>query len=272
MKTYISAAFDNPVPRWLRKDKDALKALIRAINIDLKSAVFHHEPIGRGKSYPVYAIKNESNEDLFVWIPGIYNDDYRVSDPYSSNYTAIKYVPKKHLNVVDAVYVSKDAATKPEKEHYQDPRYTEGNGRYRGQIYNKNNDEWTVYHNWRGGRYDKSGYQIPDPAEKLANWYSSGKASRLKERLNKVYQSLKALQSKIGAMKFEADGDDYFDSFGGWLRNFGSTVESYRRFLRDYSNTLEFGNIDSWRASTMLDSLRSLEKDVQNLQRRAENL
>lgn len=272
MKTYISASFDNPVPRWLRKDKEALKALSKA-GLDLKSSVFHHDSIGRGKSYPVYAIKNESNEDLFVWIPGIYNDEYRVSDPYSGSYTAIKYVPKKHLNIVDIVYVSKDAALKPEREHYQDPRYTEGNRTYRGQVYDKARSRWVTFERWRGDKYDKSGYQIPDPAEKLANWYRQGKSSKLKSRVDKVYQILKDLQARISTMRLDADGpDDSLELFGGWMRSFGSVVDSYRRFLRRYKSPLESGEISSWEASSILEDLRRLERDVQYLQKNAETL
>lgn len=273
MKTYIFASFDNPVPRWLRNEKRALQALSRNTNIDLKNAVFHHEPIGRGKSYPVYAIKNEANEDLVVWIPGIYNDAYRVPDPYSSNYTAIQYVPKKHLNIVDVVYVSKDAALKPEKEHYQDPRY-DANGKYRGQTFNKTANSWRTYYSYRGDRYDKSGYQIPDPTEKLAKWYRDGKSSRLKGRLENVYQGLKELQAKIGSMDLMTTdpNDQYAAVFGNWIRGFADAVSYYRRFIERYKNRLEAGTLEPWQASSMIEDLRSLEGRVKYLQNDAKKL
>jgi len=273
MKTYISASFDNPVPRWLRKDKRALEALIRSTGIDLKSAVFHHEPIGRGKSYPVYAIKNESNEDLTVWIPEIYNDDYRVPDPYSSNYTSIKYVPKKHLDIVDVVYVSKDSALKPAREHYQDPRY-DSSGRYRGQVYNENAGKWSNYYSYSSDKYDKSGYHIPKPSEMLVKWYRQGGSNRLKDKLDKIYQTLKELQARIGSMKLDAmDPDEYNgDLFSNWMRGFADAVQSYRRFLRRYKGVLESGQTDSWRSSSMIQDLRQLERNINYLQNNAEDL
>ena len=272
MKTYISASFDNPVPRWLRKDKKALEALNRDTRIDLKNAVFHHEPIGRGKSYPVYAIKNENTEDLVVWIPGIYNDDYRVPDPYSSNYTSIKYVPKKHLDIVDVVYVSKDADLKPEREHYQDPRY-DSYGRYRGQIYDEDSRAWKNYYSWRGSNYDKSGYQIPDPAEKLANWYRQSGSDKLKAKLDRVYQTLKELQANIGSMNLDAVDTTGYDNnlFANWMRGFANAVESYRRFLNRYKSVLESGDT-YWRASSMIQDLRQLEQSINYLKRSAKDI
>lgn len=275
MKRYIRASFnDSSIPDWLRKDKIALSYLNKK-GVDLKNCTFSRERKGRvGDNYTVYLINGSKEKDAyrpFVWIPGIYNDDECVSirnwnkrgyDPESGTYKYgalntqyIKYVPKKDLNIADVVYINIADNKKAPRDHYEDPRYDNGN--YAGQAMIPEGRRWSsethqyedepahwskqgTETSWGGIREnnfrDKSGYWIPDPKARLEKFHNSpeGKTrqgEKAKKQLEDVYSQLISLKADIlntlNAAPMESFGDGHYA-----LQNFSSAIGYYNRALK----------------------------------------
>lgn len=238
MKKYVRASFNNDtMPSWLKEDKWALKALNQA-GIDLANCEFSKTKQGKmGENYVAYLVKGTTYGDNyrpFVWIPGLYGDDTYVEDAPEYNYraerrvpksVAIRYMPKKYLNIEDTVYINIAGNKKAPREHYQDPRY-DSKGEYAGQYFEpEKTEQWNretkAYdltipahwsekgkQTWEGGRYghnaqrDKSGYIIPDPKQRLKEFYKTeeGRSRRgalASREIEKFFGQLTSLKTEI---------------------------------------------------------------------------
>ena len=285
MKKYVRASFDNWVPEWLIKDNDAKKALNRA-GIDLKKAVFTKEPTGRGKDYAIYFLDNYK-----VYIPGIYGDESYVKDTRSGDYRYAKYISKKNLPITDVVYVSKNDYGKLYKEdRYVDPRYKRENGKweYQGQY---QTEPWTSYDGtehpaewvdsketsrfYRGQLRDKSGYEIPNPAERLSKFYNSDEGmQRLEKRLQRAYNELIALKDQIFSIDFTTFGNrggnyDYSNTdYQNLLGHFGDTCRDYRIALHNLEVAIESYNeykdrrYSQYNIKNVFDDVSHVEKRI----------
>lgn len=294
MKKYIRAAFDNnTMPDWLIRDKGAKRAL-NNLGIDLKKAVFSKEPSGRGKDYPIYFLDNYQ-----VYIPGVYGENSYVKNERTGDYKAAKYIAKKNLPITDVVYVSKEGFGKEPREHYVDPRYktesTGGKWKYQGQYYEPPYERYdgTVREGeWRthtAGRYsgqkprDKSGYEIPNPADRLAKFYNSDEGvKKLAARLQKVYEELIALKDQIFALDFTSFGDNSDDygytstDYQNLLGNFGDTCRDYRIALHDMEVAINdfdtYKNRDYSRYSikSVFDNVSRIERRIKDYKKAIE--
>lgn len=286
MKKYIKASFDNPIPNWLKADRNALSALNSA-GFDLKSIDVTSSPSGRGKDYPIYLI--DDGYRPFVWIPGIYNDNQQVRNPNSSYYEAIKYVPKKYLTISDVVYLSKtDYKKEPDPSRgYRDPRYVYDKrsgrrGQYAGQYQER--DGWgpdAPLGKWSTGgikrNRDKSGYEIPDPQEKLRDFYAASGdqgAKRLASRLEQVYNKLISLKSRIFDIDFTNFGLDYdgnpnysSTAYQNILSIFGDTCRNYRLALNNAARAEKStGKYDrEFRIQDALDYVKDCERRIRDI-------
>ena len=296
MKKYIRASFNNDsIPDWLKQDKGALRALNNN-GIDLANCIFSKEKKGRvGDNYTAYLVKGSKDGDAyrpFVWIPGLYNDDNYVNfenwnkRDWRGNYPAmdskaIKYIPKKDLNFIDTVYINIADNSKPEKEHYQDPRY-DNNGNYAGQYFipEKEHYEWdpskhyTEPAHWSeqgkttytGGRYgknqarDKSGYVIPDPEERLRKFHETEEgqtrqAAKASRELEIIYGELLKLKDVlIEDFNAQSGSIETFGKNSQSIDYFREAVSYYKRALDDITPK-KYGNSEYIDAESALDNI-----------------
>ena len=286
MRIYVKAAFHNAdqVPFWLKQDKGALSALSR-YGIDLYNADFSVDRTGKkADDVVIYClVPNENFPDRYVvWIPGIYNDDDYITDPRSRNYKQIKYIPKKNLPIRDVIYINKASNEKQWKDRYRDPRYKykysryDMHGKYAGQYYNK---PWSGYDGeehpgyWSneglseryGEKRDKSGYVIPDPKEKLAEFYSSDAgAQKLAERIQKAYDDLIQLKTDLFNIDFKTYGDDYYSTdYRNVLGRFGDACIEYRHLLKEASDSRD----NEYTRRSSFSTLRDLESMIKEVRR-----
>lgn len=292
MKKYIKASFDNWIPDWLRNDKGALKALSDK-GFDLKRSTFQTDPTGRGKDYPIYLVGD--GRYTFVWIPGVYNDGYYTTDPYDRNYKAVKYIAKKNLPIKDTVYINKVSGEnfKEKKQRYRDPRYQydrgDPHGRYAGQYYmepSKYSDDtegrWSTTGLRQGFGYrprDKSGYVIPNPQERLLDFYGSDAGmQKLLSRIQTVYEDLIDVRSRIFDVDFRSFGKDWegkpdigSTTYGNMLSRLGSACREYRFALRDIEKMQAAqAPYDSYRAQEAFKLVQNIERTIQELNKMLE--
>jgi len=292
MPEYIKAAFDNEIPFWLRKDKEALRALNRN-GIDLKKAEYSINKTGKAADdFAVYCLQPyEGHSKLIVWIPGIYNDDEYLDDPYDDKYKAIKYISKKNLPIRDVVYINKKSNAKEWRDKYRDPRYTypdNRHGRYAGQYYTPPRTNWRGEETpgeWsetgervRYGEYrDKSGYIIPDPKDKLLEFYSSDKGyTRIKKRLEQVYADLIQLRKDLFDVDFMSFGEyEGSTDYMNMLNRFGDVCRDYRLCIKRLQ---EFENLPDtekqygrYSIESVFDDLRSMLDDIKRIRKAIES-
>ena len=296
MKKYIKASFDNWIPDWLESDSDALMALSQQ-GIDLKSAVFYTDKPDKS-ALPIYYIGDYKydTEYHFVWIPGVYNDDYSVYDPYSDKRRRVKAIAKKKLPILDTVYIIPSQNQKAEREHYRDPRYMynegtvsarirkagggyetvqPGKGTYSGQIFDKRFDKWTdsgaVY--WgreQDDHRDKSGYTIPNPKKRLLDFYESDSgAEALKQRIQNTYSLLVETKNKL----FEVDfsnfgevGEEYWDnSYDRIMKKFSEACKDYRLMLQILDSIKENRYPASNGIREIYSHIKSIKRSVEKI-------
>ena len=249
MRFYVNASFNNAdtIPDWLKKDKGALKALNNK-GYDLYNLSLKPKKTGKlDENIVIYYIHdpNSWRQEDFVWIPGLYNDGHSMRNPYNGDYTDVKYIAKKNLDIRGVLYAVKEDSRKPEKEKYIDPRYAPNDGysrskqpRYMGQY--KRNGTWSS----KGAREvswddsttrDKSGYVIPKPADRVAGYYSKGLAGdRLRNKIDNIYEDMLDLKEDI----FSIDIDSYFerDDIPGYY-NTGSSA--YREIFGTFAEVVQ---------------------------------
>lgn len=292
MYRYIKASFDNAIPDWLRQDKWALKALNKA-GIDLKNAEFSNSRQGKAKeNYTVYLVKgtkDRSRHEPFVWIPGIYNDDRYVGikdwnrrgyDPTTGKYQygnvvdkAVKYVAKKDLDIGDVIYININDNKKAPRESYKDPRYayTTSGPQYAGQYFQKAHTNWKgeeIPDTWetRSGR-DKSGYEIPNPKQRLRDFYNTEegtnrRADKAKKQFDGIYAQLKTLKTRLSGMTPKGDDlGDYtaFRSLGRAYDYFSDAVEAYNNALETIES-YEKSGYSMWGSYNVDQALHSLSR------------
>ena len=317
MKKYIKASFDASMPDWLRKDRFAIAALNDA-GIDLANCVFSREKRGKmGDNYVVYRIHQpsayqqtklykEHNPDAeisyndFIWIPGIYNDDryvgfidynkydYRIHD-YRTSDKAVKYYPKKDLNIIDTVYIYKATNKKPKRAHYEDPRY-DSNGNYAGQAmipdeyrgYGENRKLVEPAHWSRGGSEvsyggrreeapyrDKSGYTIPNPKNRLEKFYNTkeGMTRRvgvIRTNLDSVYTQLEDIKDRVFNSILPRGSRDDYRSYSVLYEYLDRAIGYYEGALNLLEKLDKYGISESdWSSSYNVSEALSLLKKAQ---------
>ena len=265
MYRYIKASFDNDIPDWLRNDKSALAALNKA-GVDLKNATFSEDRVGKtGENFTVYLVNGTRYGDSyrpFVWIPGVYNDSQYVTGPSEYNYRAgrsipksmsIKYIAKKDLNIADIIYINKASNAKQPKDRYVDPRNfnTKYQSGYAGQYYKEPRTDWLGEETpgqWitPSGR-DKSGYEIPNPRQRLKDFYrteagANRRYNKVKSQLDGIYSQLKTVKSRLALMTPNGEdlGDrDSYRTIGRAYDYFSDAIEYYNAaldYIKDYED------------------------------------
>ncbi len=256
MRFYVNASFNNAdtIPDWLKKDKGALRVLNNN-GYDLYNLSLKPKKTGKLEdNLVIYYIHDSDSwrQQDFVWIPGLYNDTHSMRNPRNGDWTDVKYIAKKNLDIRGVLYAVKEDSRKSEKERYIDPRYSTSDGysnrkqpRYMGQF--KKNGAWSpegardVYWDDKTTR-DKSGYVIPKPEDKVAGYYSRGLADdKLRSKLDNLYEDLQDLKEDI----FSLDVDSYFernDLPGYYSTGDRAYLEIFSQFaqaVRDYKSMLK---------------------------------
>lgn len=257
MRFYINASFNNAdtIPDWLKKDKGALRVLNNN-GYDLYNLSLKPKKTGKlNENLVIYYIHdpNSWRQEDFIWIPGLYNDTHSMRNPRNDDWTDVKYIAKKNLDIRGVLYAVKEDSRKPERERYVDPRYSLNDGysnykqpRYMGQYKDKRTNSWSS----KGARdiswddktaRDKSGYKIPKPDDRLANYYSGFASGNLDKKINDTYEELQDLKEDL----FSLDIDSYFErnDLPGYYstgdRAYSELFSQFTQAVRDYKSMLK---------------------------------
>lgn len=257
MRFYVNASFNNAdtIPDWLKKDKGALKVLNNN-GYDLYNLSLKPKKTGKLEdNLVIYYIHDPDHYRYpdFVWIPGLYNDTHSMRNPRNGDWTDVKYMAKKNLDIRGVLYAVKEDSRKTRRERYVDPRYSINDGysnykqpRYMGQYKDKRTNSWSS----KGAREiswdektarDKSGYKIPKPEDKIATYYSSFASGNLDRKINDTYEELQDLKEDL----FSLDIDSYFErndlpgyystgdsAYQELFSQFAQAVRKYKSVLR----------------------------------------
>ena len=282
MRFYVNASFNNAdtIPDWLKKDKGALNVLNKN-GYDLHNLSLNPKKTGKlDENLVIYYIHDSDSyrQQDFVWIPGLYNDGHSMRNPYNGDWTDIKYIAKKNLDIRGVLYAVKADNRKPERERYVDPRYSveDHYGRptspkYMGQFKDKRTGSWSS----KGAREiswdeksarDKSGYRIPRPEDKIATYYGGIASGKLDKKISDIYEELQDLKEDI----FSLDIDSYFErndlpgyystgdrAYQEILSQFAQIVRSYKSMLKKVDSLKELPEQN--RTSTVKDIVSTVK-------------
>lgn len=258
MKRYVHASIDTSAPDWLRKelvggrwDSSLRNKLLAKRRIALDKVEFlDHKP--EGASLPIYLL--ETDYGTAVYAPGI-NDDSTVG--FNGRHRKLGSLAKSSLmdRAVDVVWIDLDDPNNfyEKREKYQDPRrsyrYNSKQGDYAGQYkrrdYLGHNAEtgkseygpeyWStagmVPSNESRAR-DKSGYKIPDPATRIAEYYDKF-PERVTNKVDALYDRFQEVKQVLMDADFSAIPEDRYgrDKFSEAYRTFAEAVRKYRDLL-----------------------------------------
>lgn len=258
MKRYVHASIDSSAPNWLRKElvgdkwSNSLRdQLLKKRRIALDKVQFlDHKP--EGASLPIYLL--ETDYGTAVYAPGI-NDDSTAG--FNGRHRKLGSLAKSSLmdRAVDVVWIDLDDPNNfyEKREKYQDPRrtyrYDAKQGDYAGQYkrrdylgLNRDTGEseygpeyWSstgkVPSNETRAR-DKSGYKIPDPAQRIADYYSKF-PERITDKVDAIYDRFQEVKQILMDADFSVLPEDRYgkDKFSDAYRTFSDAVRKYRDLL-----------------------------------------
>lgn len=235
MKRYIRASYDSSMPSWLKSEagKEALSYLNQSYAMSQAKFSKVEEP----DSVPIYLLDDTYKEETrwgetyktpagqYVYVPklmGGYGRHIPVGDRYRALATAAKARIQEHI--IDTVYMTAPTRQSAREDRgYVDPRYAQSWGdshpKYMGQTpefptaYNKETGKWETTSTrhadadwyqpssgWDAKKRDKSGYEIPNPADLYSKLYKRF-PERLKSRLDEVKGTLDKYYDKISSCK-----------------------------------------------------------------------
>jgi len=264
MKRYIRSSFDTSIPDWLKqaltKKYSSLRDnLIKKYNIALDQARFLYQPTEN--SLPVYRLVSDFGP--VVYIPGVNDNDTSSFNRRTRKFGAISKATLQDY-IANVVYIDLDDPSSrfEKKERYQDPRYSYGKyerrGSYAGQYkrapYIGNGEygleEWSTFGRTpsnEGWARDKSGYKVPNPEQRIADYYSRF-PERVTLKVDKLYDRMIEVRQEL----MEADFNKPVRR--GESNYFSEAYDSYGRALVAYRSILN--SLDSNRRLKMFDYYR----------------
>ena len=248
MKRYVHAAFDPSMPDWLKKKLGdrfgSFKGtMLRKYRIALDRAQFLPHAASN-HSIPIYNL--ESDYGQVVYAPGV-NDDETAY--FNGRNRKLGSLAKSKLPEManDVVFVDMEDTnnTFAKKDKYRDPRYSyrsSDRGDYAGQYKRApyigdgeyGPEEWTETgkhpSNERRAR-DKSGYRIPSPEEKVANYYMKF-PERMTNKVDSVYERLLEVRSELASADLTVNSSNISRAY----RFFSDAVDEYNSLLSRFDD------------------------------------
>lgn len=288
MKRYIRASFSNSMPNWLRKELDSrysrLKNAFLSKRVKLDTAEFkdHQET---GYERPIYLLQTDYGNKIYC--PG-FNDDEQAD--INGRYRKLGSIAKSKLPdmAIDVVWIDMTDSNNiaERKEKYQDPRYSyskgDGRGSYAGQYQRKEylgdgkygDPTWskagTTPRNENRSR-DKSGYRVPSPEEKIAEYYSKF-PEKITNKVDALYDRIQEVKVELMNADFNAPSDPYSrDDFRQAYRDFSEVIYEYRQILSSLDENRQLKNNRSWQedgyqANQFARRVRSIMNDLDQIE------
>lgn len=283
MKRYIKASFSESTPEWLkrrlqRKGFDSFKdKFLQKHRIALDKANYTSEP-SSSKDIPIYLLKTDYSSTIYA--PGVNDDETTyINDRYRKLGSIAKSKLPYMAEAVVYIDINDPANIAPQKERYQDPRYTyrySNQGSYAGQ-YKKRNYNYDTKEYEEGGwsdkgmtpsnesrARDKSGYKIPSPEQRLTEYYEKY-PDRIRNKIDNVYDLL--IETK--QMLMDADFNTglanryYQDNIGTAYRRFSDAIYDYRKLLTELDSS---GKLDEYNIRHFGQSISSLKRQITEVQ------
>jgi hypothetical protein len=233
---YIQASFSPSMPDWMKKkfssrysrDRDSL---LNTLHLKLDTANFLDHPTEN--SVAIHLL--EADNQLVVYAPG-YNDNNGAD--FNGRWRDFGRLGKKTLKdrTLDTVYIDLDDPSNfdTDQEHYRDPRfeyYYDTNGQYAGQ----HKDSYFGWKDYKGReKRDKSGYLIPNPEDKIKDYYKKF-PDKVTDKLDSIYEELVKLQQEIFAPeRIKTKSKRYDSKFYGYSTSASSlsdAIVAYQELL-----------------------------------------
>ena len=288
MKKYIKASLSESTPDWLLKKLNTRYStlknkMLQKCNIALDKATYTDEKTS-SECMPIYLLGVDYGTT--VYIPGVNDDD---SESINGRYRKLGSIAKSKLPemAIDVVYIDLGDPNNiaPTKERYQDPRYTyrySPDGKYAGQ-YKKTRYDRETHEEYPDGwsekgmtpanesrARDKSGYKIPSPEERLANYYSKF-PNKITNKVDALYQKLLDTRQLLFEADFNSPARDRWDDtvnidYSKAYRKFADAVDDYREALRDLKNlNLDDGVYNSYEISRFANTITDIAGRVDDI-------
>ena len=284
MKRYIRASFSTSMPDWLRKEittnkfrrwSDLKNKLIdKGVALDKAEFVEGLPPTYSANSLTFYLLNTDHGQKVYV--PGVNDDD---QESINGRYRKLGSIAKSKLYDMssDVAYVDldKEGNKAVKKERYRDPRYGyrdsrskrgEYGGQYKTQEY-LGNDEygpeyWTntgrSFRNERGTR-DKSGYAVPSPEQKIAEYYERF-PEKVTNKIDSVYDEITAVKQELFDLDLTSPAKRYGnDNYSNAFREFSRAIEKYRKMIAEVAE-----KTDGWNEYSYY-TFRDLARDIKSI-------
>lgn len=292
MKKYIRASISESTPDWLKKKlatdrfgNNLKNKMVNKYHVALDRATYTDEKTS-SDCIPIYLLNVDYGTT--VYIPGV-NDDQ--SESINGRYRKLGSIAKSKLPDMaeDIVYVDLGDSSNvaPTKERYQDPRYTYRysgpQGKYAGQ-YKKTRYDHETREEYDDGwsksgmtpanesrARDKSGYKIPSPEQRLADYYKKF-PDKITSKVDSLYDKLIDTRQLLNEADFNKPRADYWDretvdiDYAKAYRRFADAVDDYRKLLTNMKDMGKFSRdygISSYTRtirdiSTRVDEIRKI--------------
>ena len=244
MKMYVKASFSDTTPSWLKSrltdgknfyvvNKLKNELLKRGISLDKVRYLPNRHYAESNNVLPIYLIQTDIGPSLYI--PGVNDDEATYINNRMRKLGSISKAKLPDM-IVDEVYVDLDNPNNvhEKRESYRDPRYkydrNAKHGKYAGQAY----DDWYAekYNNgWRTpSNRDKSGYEIPNPNDRIAQYYKKF-PDRVTKRIDRLYSRMLDVRSELMDLDFNVPKNSGTRYVNEAYRAFGYATESYQELL-----------------------------------------
>ena len=282
MKRYVKASFDSSIPDWIRKRISGKwggsafgRNLSQKYGVKLDQVKFlDHDP-GTPTSVPVYLLQTDYGQE--VYCPGVNDGDDTFINGRNRRLGSIAKSKLPDM-AADIVWIeTADTNSKLEsKDRYRDPRYTyrydSKKGSYAGQ-YRRSGDTWSetgmLPANERYPR-DKSGYVVPRPSERIAQYYKKF-SGNITKRIDSLYERIQSVKQMLADADFNTRPDDsYENTYSRVYTNMGDAIQDYRRLLGTLDETGNFrkneytGEYDYSRVAQLIRNINAELDEVVN--------
>lgn len=183
--------------------------------------------------------------DNFVYIPGIYNDDYPFTNPRLNKWQSVKLSPAKDIiSWVDKAILIKPSSTISQTRADRKKARANSIDRGKGQYSNEYNGEVKWY---QSSREDKSGYSIPD-ITKLYSKLTNLTPDNYEERLNYIDKKLAEVKSAVTSLLNNPNiiSNLFSPKFGTWnngvlreLSDIEEEVIKASKEIKDLKNSID---------------------------------
>lgn len=284
MKRYVRASFSTSMPDWVRKEVQGNRRFIprlknglldKGVALDKCEFIEGLPPTYATNAITFYLLNTDYGQKVYV--PGVNDDD---QESINGRYRKLGSIAKSKLYDMssDVVYIDlgKEGNKAVKRDRYRDPRYSyrdnrskrgEYGGQYKTRKYLGNDEYGPEYWTDKGKTFrnesrsrDKSGYQVPSPEQKIAEYYEKF-PEKITDKVDSVYEDINAVKQDLFDLNLSAPQERYSkDNYSDAFHQFSRAVEKYRRMLSEIAQKKD----GDWSQYSYY-SFRELARDINTI-------